>query len=231
MGLHGGQPGGVEEAGRHRCGGGVERDYVRFAQQAVCIDKGHAQAGCIAGRQAGVGGEEAKAEALHPRQHGPADLAQAEKAEDGLREGLHRLGDLHRRPVAAPDRGIKLRQFAQQAECCRRRVIGHLIGAIVGHIAHAQTGGLGRGQVDVVVADAVADDGSAGVHGAGGFGGEGRELHHGHISAPDGFGHLCRRLALEGGEIRPRRRSLFLSKVGEGVIGDDDAQGHGVSLR
>ena len=130
-----------------------------------------------------------------------------------------------------PHRLIHRHQLAQQGQGGGGGVVGDLISAVVGDVADFQPMFGAGGEVDVVVANAVADHRGTRFDGGGGRGAEGGELHHGDIGTCDRAGDVLGGFALMGCEVCTGglRGGSFLVKGGEGVIRDDDF--HGVTFR
>ena len=112
-------------------------------------------------------------------------------------------------------------------------MVGDLVGAVVGHVTHTVTGLQRRCHVDVVVADAVTNDGRLGREPGDGFGLQRRELDEHGFGAAHRVGHLAGVAAL----MRGKRHAVAGGDGGlalesrKGAVGDDQAGHDGIAFR
>jgi hypothetical protein len=106
-------------------------------------------------------------------------------------------------------------------------VVGHLVDAVVGHVADGNAVVPGGGEVDVVDADAVADDHPGTAHRRDDVGVHRRELRDHGVGVGHRLGETGRVLRLGGDELGAGRGDdlLLEREVVEGMVGDDDFHG------
>jgi nucleoid-associated protein YgaU len=94
-----------------------------------------------------------------------ADPAEADDADASFAQGAERGKGRGEAPLARVDPGIVRHDLAGEGEQQGESVVGDFVDAIVRHVAHGdavRTGGL---EIDVIDADAVADDGAGATEG------------------------------------------------------------------
>ena len=139
----------------------VQADEVALLEQLVeRVDPADAQGLVHPLAEVGVVEDDVEPQGLGPHGGRRADPAAADQA----RASCRGAGACRRRSGSAssrPDRLVAGDQPAGEGQQEHDRVVGHLLGAVVGHVAddHAVPGR--RLEVDVVVADAGADDAPA----------------------------------------------------------------------
>ena len=124
------------------------------AQQVGQRGRAHARRGDRLVRDPGVARPDLEAERQRPRRDRRADPPEPDDAEPGAADAPERARAL-RVPVAVADAAVELDHAAHQREGERERAVGHLLDAVVGHVAdpHAAVAAR-RVEVDVVEADA-----------------------------------------------------------------------------
>ncbi len=114
--------------------------------------------GEVAGVGEGVGGERAAAEGVEARRGQLRDAPRADEADGPALEARDRAEGAGVGLLAAVQRGVEVADPPDQHRGEHHGVVGDDVRAVVGHVADAHArAGRGR-EVDVVDADAVADD-------------------------------------------------------------------------
>ena len=224
-GLHPRQPLGIDEVHGLRRGRRMQADDIgagnkRFGRHAL---RAQGLGRCLIERR--IGDDEAKAGRRQALQHRAADLTEAEEADGGFTVDRQRRSDADRRPFASPDAGVEAGKLAQLGEDQRRGVVGDLVEAIVRDVAHRDAAPVGCRDVDIVVADAIADDRGTRRKRLDRSTRAGRKLHHRDVGAAKRLGDVLGALALLRGKLRPRagRGSRLRLERGECIVGHDDA--------
>ena len=119
--------------------------------------------------------------------------------------------------------------LARDGEDEGKRMIRHLVDAVVRDVAHRDATLACGGRVHIVVTDAVAHDGFRFRHGVNHLGVHGRELGNHRICISHEFGEFSgRTLFFKGNNLDPlgSENGLLGAEIGEGVVGDGNL-GHG----
>ena len=207
----------------------MQRDQVGRGEERV--ERGPLRAQCGHRRRIGDGitDKHAAAEGDKPADDGPADPPEPDNTHRHPAERLKRRRRADQAPVAGVDGGGLWHHLPREGEDEGERVVGDLVDAVVGHVADGNAAGPRGRQVDVVDADAVADDHPRPLHRGHDVG-----VHRGELR-DHGIGIGDRRR--EGGDVfrlrgDERRARLahdgFLDgEIGKGIVSHDNAHGTG----
>ena len=152
--LHLGQPLRVDQVPGLVVQGGVQRDHVGIGQQLLQAHLLDASAAVPPRHD--VGPDHPHPEGAGPLRHRRADQTAADDAVGDFGEPAQRHG-LGVVPAAGGRRATEHADPPQQAHRQRDRVVGDLRSAVVGHVRDPDAPLGGRGHIDAVHPDAIAD--------------------------------------------------------------------------
>ena len=139
----------------------VQREHVALREQFVeRAHTGDADGLVRAIGQIGVVKNDLEAERLRPQRRCGADATETNDAEGELAQATQTRLDLNE-PAEAFRFSVEREKLTAEGHGERDGVIGDLLGAVVGHVAHGDAALACGGDVHAVEADAVADDGAA----------------------------------------------------------------------
>ena len=185
-------------------------------------------AGQVAGVGEGVEGDRAAAEGVEARRGQLRDPPGPDEPDGPALEARDRPEVAGVGLLAAVQRGVEVADPPDQHRREHHGMVGDDVRAVVGHVADAHAGAGRGGEVDVVDADAVADDHRVRGEPAELARPERREVREHHVGAVERRAELVRPAVLGAGLLRQRALEPV---VAHGGVGDGDDRAHAAPRR